>query len=292
MINAIKTQGYQESKPPVRFYNAKVNSPMPAPLGGLNAKRRTEIAKQTFQVRKQLLNEILQEQSSAYFNRLLLHLEPVVLRRGENLYKPGEVARYAYFLEDAVVSHLHVLADGSTIEIAMMGSEGVAGLSAVFGESFRSFWTEVISGGTALRIPIDALKLEFRRYPAIQESLLQYMNQYVTQISQRVICNAHHMVEERFCNWLLMLHDRVKNARLPLTQDQIARYLGVHRPSVTHIAQSLRERGAINYVRGYVEILDRAQLERLSCECYQPITENVSNNLPTMVNAKEAMLIA
>lgn len=288
-MNVLKTRNYSEPHSPGKFYNAKVVSPAASKTDSFGRRAGAQVQ----QVRKQLRNRILARQSSEDFNRLLPHLEPVVLQRDENLYKPGEAARWVYFLEDAVVSHLHVLADGGTIEIAMIGGEGVAGLSAIFGSPVRSFWTEVTSGGTALRIQTELLKQEFKRAAALQDALLQYVNCYVGQVSQRVICNAHHTVEERFCNWLLMLHDRVKGARLPLTQDQIARYLGVHRPSVTHIAQSLRERGAINYVRGYVDILDRDKLEHLSCECYSTTTTNDDFGQPlTAVSANEAMLIA
>lgn len=218
---------------------------------------------------KQLMsNRILTALPDQIFARLLPHLEPIALRAGEALSKPNEEVRFVYFAENAVVSHLHILATGSTTETAMLGKDAVIGLCALFGNYSPAHWAEVVIGGSAFRIRTDLLKAEFKRSAALQTILLEHANTHIAQISQKAVCNIHHMAEERLCNWLLMLHDRFGGDSLPLTHDQIARYLGVHRPSVTHIAMSLRTRGLIDYVRGHVKLLDRAKLESAACECY------------------------
>lgn len=217
----------------------------------------------------------------AFFNRLLNNLPPetaarlapdlklVSLDSGENLYKPGERVRYVYFPETAVVSHLYMLADGNTSEVAMVGNDGIVGLGAVFSPERPQFWTEVTVPGEARRIKTEILNEEFAADPFLRVLILDYANAHIAQISQRTVCNTHHVAEARLCSWLLMLHDRVKTSRLPLTQDKIARYLGVNRPSITHIAQLLREKGLIDYTRGFISILDRRNLEMSACECYE-----------------------
>ncbi len=141
------------------------------------------------------------------------------------------------------------------------------GLSAVFNSPPPHYLTQVLIPGTALKVRAEVLGQEFARAGAAQQLLLRYAGERMAHLSQRALCNGHHRVEARLCNWLLMVHDRVGDEALPLTHEQIARHLGVRRAGVSGIANSLRERGIIGYSRGHIRVTDRTALEASSCEC-------------------------
>lgn len=227
-----------------------------------------------FSIKKLLNNHILSSLPDSDFERLLPNLEPISLTTGEQLYKPEEQFDFIYFPEDSIVSHLQVLENGNSSEITVIGKEGIVGLCALFAAKPPSYWTEVLIGGTALRIKTEHLKSAFIRGGALHDLLLNFAVEQFDLMAQRAVCNNHHIVEERLCNWLLMLLDRAAYNQLPLTQDQIARHLGVHRPGVTLAALSLRKKGLIDYVRGNLSIIDRSGLKQLSCECYSMVREN------------------
>jgi CRP-like cAMP-binding protein len=214
-------------------------------------------------------NQLLASQPGSALVDLLPHLQRITLPGDDYIYQPGDDVDYIYFPETAVFSEFQILEDGRTVEIAMTGKEGVAGLSAVFSPHPMMNWTQTSIGGTALKISAQKLKEEFSRSRAFQMMLLDYVGSYIGQISQRVICNSYHTVEKRLCCWLLMLQDRCEGSKLSVTQEQMARFLGVHRPSITQIALLLRQRGIINYMRGKIFILNRRELENAACECYQ-----------------------
>lgn len=216
-----------------------------------------------------LANKILTSLPGEDFARLLPHLEPVSLLSGRDLCKPGESIRFIYFPENAVISHLYVLSDGDMVEAAMIGREGVVGLSAIFSPYPPSHWTQVAVAGNALRIKAEVLKQEFARGGALQRLLLGCAGARIEQISQRVVCNSRHKVGERLCGWLMMIHDRVGDDQLPLTHEQIARHLGARRAGVTSVTIALRNKQIINYSRGHIRILDRQGLEAAACECYR-----------------------
>src|SRR5947209_10030644 len=214
-----------------------------------------------------LTNKLLTALPGEDFARLLPHLEPVSLSCGEDLYGFGEAIHDVYFPEGAVVSHLYILADGGTTEASMIGREGVTGLSSVLASAAPTHWTQAVIPGTALRLRAEVLKEEFARGGAMQRLLLAYASDHIEQLSQRAICNGRHTVEERLCSWLLMIHDRAGDDRLPLTHEQIARHLGTRRSGVTEIAIVLRDRQIISYSRGQICITDRPGLEMAACEC-------------------------
>lgn len=243
-------------------------------LGGrLLLKRRGQAAPEPSHVKKSFSNQLLSSLTDGDFVRLSPYLETVSLASGEELNKPGEDINYVYFPEDMTVSQFQGFADGSTAEIIMVGSEGMVGLNAIFGSHASPFWTQVMTAGNVFRIKTSVLKEEFLHNPSLQFLLLNYANTYITQISQRVSCNIRHVAEARFCTWLLMLDDRAKSECLRLTQEQIAVCLGINRPTVTNLAQSLKENGIIDYVRGCIKIIDRRRLEMSACECYQATKE-------------------
>jgi CRP-like cAMP-binding protein len=216
-----------------------------------------------------LTNSILRSLAAPDFAQLKPHLEPVTLGASEELCAPGEPHRYVYFPLTAVVSHLCVTANGDMIEAAMIGAEGASGVCGLFGNPAASHQAQTIGSGSAVRVKIEALRQEFERGKGLHARLLEYVNAYVGQISQRVICQSFHLTEKRLSSWLLMLHDRLKKNQFAATQEQISLHLGVNRPSLTLIAQALRNKGLIEYRRGKVEILNRLELEKAACECYR-----------------------
>ncbi|HLM00064.1 MAG TPA: Crp/Fnr family transcriptional regulator [Pyrinomonadaceae bacterium] len=250
------------------------------PLGGRLLKRRGQplAAPETSQIKKLFSNQLLNSLTDSDFVRLSPYLETVSLASGEELNQAGESINYVYFPEDVTVSQFQGFADGSTAEIIMVGNEGMIGLNAVFGSAPSPFWTQVMTAGKVFRIKTSVLKEEFLRNPSLQFLLLNYANTYIAQISQRVSCNIRHVAEARFCTWLLMLQDRTASECLRLTQEQIAVCLGINRPTVTNLAQALKESGIIDYVRGCIKILDRRRLEMSACECYQATKEYLQSS--------------
>ena len=233
--------------------------------------RQQKLAEAASQLKRFTANQLLESLSNNELAKLLPFMERVELTGDEYVYQPDDEIEFIYFPETAVLSEFQILEDGRTVEIAMTGHEGVTGISAVFNGQQALNWTQVSVAGTALKINTQLLREEFQRGGALQAVFLDYINNYIGQISQRVICNSYHTVEQRFCSWLLMLQDRKKSSKVPMTQEQIARFLGVHRPSVTQIAQTLRRKKIINYIRGKISIVDRKKLENSACECYEGI---------------------
>lgn len=226
---------------------------------------------ESFSHRKKFSNIILGALSKEEFLRIASDSNRISLAEGESLYQPGDKIDYIYFPETAVASQFCILEDGRTIEIAMVGKEGITGLTAFCGSPTAAFWTQISVAGKALKISFETVRQEFSRCETLQTLLLNYLNQYTTQISNRVVCNNYHLVEKRFCTWLLMLGDRRGSNTLMLTHSQLAGYLGVQRPSLTHIAKKLREKEIIDYRRGNLSVLNRSELLKHACECYTSI---------------------
>jgi CRP-like cAMP-binding protein len=204
--------------------------------------------------------------------RFIPYFQTINFNCGENIYQPNDNGQFLYFPETAVFSQLNVLEDGRTVETSMIGNEGMAGIATIFDcEKPFTSWTQALIGGTALKINASMFRKEFWRTGVLHAAFFDYLSSYINQLTQKAICNQHHLIEERFCTWLLMIDDRCGKNNLILTHEQIAHFLGVHRPSVTCVAQSLRDRGIIKYSRGRIFITDRPVLESLACECYNVI---------------------
>lgn len=223
-------------------------------------------------------NYLLAAQPDDFFVKLMPYFESVSLSGKEYVYQPGERVDFVYFPESAVMSEYQILEDGRTVEIAMTGREGAIGLLTALNSQTATNWTQASIAGNAIKIKSTVLK-QYASDNLFQTLFLGYINEYVTQISQRAICNSHHTVKERFCSWLLMIQNRLKTDKLPLTHEQIAKFLGVHRPSITHAAQDLRGKKAIDYMRGNLFICCRQALEKLACQCYAKIDKNRRQNL-------------
>ena len=231
-------------------------------------KKRESFSDEVSSLKAKINNRLLNTLPDAEFIRLLPFLQQVSISGGENIFHPGGFSEFVYFPETAVFAQLNVLEDGRTIETAMIGSEGIAGIGAVLDSQSPARWTQTSIGGSAYRVSAETLGREFNRGGVLQTAIFNYLNSYIAQLSQRVICNNHHRIEERFSTWLLMLNDRCENNKLALTHDQISYLLGAHRPSITCVAQHLRDSGIIDYIRGRIFILDRQKLESAACECY------------------------
>ena len=206
-------------------------------------------------------------------NRLMKPaLKPVLLAKEQFLYQEEDRLDYIYFPETAVVSEFKILEDGRMVEIAVTGKEGAVGISSMFSDShFAANCTQVSQAGTALRIDAETFDKILRSNEKVRTSMSHFVDLYIRQISQKAICNMYHSVKERLCTWLLMLQDRCGQRILSLTHEQIARTLGVYRPSITCIAQELRDGNLISYSRGGITIRDRRRVEQSACSCYMEI---------------------
>jgi CRP-like cAMP-binding protein len=213
-------------------------------------------------------NHLLAALARAELQRLTPDLEVVALALGEVLYEPGDIPRHVYFPTDAIVSLLHVTESGASAEIAVVGNEGLVGIALFMGGESTSSRAVVQSAGNALRLPGQKLKDEFNRHGDLLLLMLRYTQALITQMSQTALCNRHHSIDQQLCRWLLLSLDRLPGNQLIMTQELIANMLGVRREGVTEAAGKLQRQSVIEYSRGLIKVLDRPQLERLSCECY------------------------
>jgi CRP-like cAMP-binding protein len=203
-------------------------------------------------------------------NRILApSLKPVVLTKEEFIYHEDDRLDFVYFPVTAVISEFKMLEDGRMVEIAVTGREGAVGLSSMFSDSrVAPNSTQVSQAGTAQKLDAITFERLLRSNDRLRLGLNKFVNQYIKQISQKAICNMYHSVKERLCTWLLMVQDRCGRTTLNLTHEQIARTLGVYRPSITCIAQELRQMKLINYSRGGISICNRSRIEKSACTCY------------------------
>jgi CRP-like cAMP-binding protein len=199
---------------------------------------------------------------------------------GHVLYESGDEMRFVYFPTNCIVSLLYVLADGSSAEIAIVGNEGIVGISLFMGGETTPSRAIVQSAGKAFRVASKVLKDEFRRGGPVQHVLLRYTQALITQMSQTAVCNRHHSVDQQLCRWLLMSLDRLDSNQLSMTQELIANMLGVRREGVTESAGKLQRLGLIEYSRGRITVLDRNALEAHACECYQVVKKEFERLLP------------
>jgi CRP-like cAMP-binding protein len=204
------------------------------------------------------------------YRTIVSQLQTVDLVQGKVLYEAGERVQEVYFPDEATISYLSGTADGETLEVCVIGNEGVVGIPSLLADS-TAFRAVVQLPGRAYAMRRDVLRKEFKRCEALHKILLHYTNALLIQIAQTAVCNKFHSVEERFCRWLLMANDRSVTDRVPLTQEALSRVLGSRRASVSVTASAFQKKGAIRYSRGIIRILDRKHLEKSSCECYETI---------------------
>jgi len=218
--------------------------------------------------RNPVANKLLAAIPRGEYSRLLPHLELVSLPLKQVLHEADEPIEYAYFPLTAVVSVLTLMSDGEAIEAATVGNEGMVGIPAVLGDNIASLTAMVQREDSGMRMKARKLKTEFQRGGVLQSLLLRYTQAQHAFVSQNVVCNRLHPVDERLARWLLLFCDRVGSNELLLTQESISKMLGVRRPGVTEAAYRLQQAGVIRYSRGKLTILNRQALEAASCSCY------------------------
>lgn len=221
-------------------------------------------------------NLILNALGPDEYQRLARFFRVVDLEAQQTLYAPGDQIAYAYFPVDAVVVAVATMNDGATVETAMMGCEGVVGISAALGSYRARHWVRVLLPGEAVRVEAAVLRELFSDSAAWQKLLLRYYAVLINQVSRRAVCNTRHRLSERLCTWLLMLHDRVGRDDLPMTQEAAARQLGVRRAGVNECMGWLEKLHAIEHRRGHVGILKREALEDAACVCYPGFKEEMN----------------
>jgi CRP-like cAMP-binding protein len=212
--------------------------------------------------------------------RLKPRLELVSMPLGDALYESGTHLSHVYFPTNSIVSLLYVMEDGSSAEIAVVGNEGVVGVSLFMGGETTPSRGIVQSAGHAYRLAGQELKREFMRAAELQQILLRYTQALLTQMAQTAVCNRHHSVDQQLCRWLLLSFDRLPSNELVMTQELIANMLGVRREGVTEAAGKLQKAGLIRYNRGRISVLDRPGLEARSCECYAVVKKEFARLLP------------
>jgi CRP-like cAMP-binding protein len=213
-------------------------------------------------------NQLLAALPSDIYQRLLPHSEKITLKLKQVLYEAGDPIDDVYFPHKSLLSLVSKLKNGRSVEVGMVGGEGMASTAAFMGGGTMPYQIIVQSAGGATKMPAAVLRVEFNRGGPLQALLLRYTQALHIQVSQTAACNRVHSLDERLARWLLMTHDRVKSDRLELTQEFVSTMLGVERSGVTIAAITLQEAELIKYSRGKITVLDRIGLERASCECY------------------------
>lgn len=224
-------------------------------------------------------NELLAALPDAEWQRWLPQLEWVDMPLGQVLYESGTTLDHVYFPTTAIVSLLYVMENGSSAEIAVVGHEGVVGISLFMGGESTPSRAVVQSAGQGFRLKAQAIKDEFKRAPVLH-LLLRYTQALITQMAQTAVCNRHHSLDQQLCRWLLLSLDRLQSNELVMTQELIANMLGVRREGVTEGATKLQNLGLIRYSRGRITVLDRPGLEQRTCECYAVVKKEYDRLLP------------
>ena len=218
-------------------------------------------------------NRVLASIPAKEYKRLKAHLEPIELKFGQVLYEPGESIRHVYFPVDCLISLLTAVDKRRTLEVGMVGNEGMAGMPFILGMGVSGVRAIVQGGGTALRMASAPFRIEFDRNRPLQDALYRYTYALMAQVSQTAACNRFHEAEPRLARWLLMTRDRVGADEFPLTHEFLAHMLGLRREGVTEAASALKRRKLIGYTRGKIQILDVRGLKKSSCSCYQTVKD-------------------
>ncbi len=225
-----------------------------------------------------LLNALPEED----YIRIQGMLEHIPMPLGQAIYESGGHLKHVYFPTTAIVSLLYVLESGASAEIAVVGNEGILGISLFMGGETTPSRAVVQSAGHGYRMRASLLKQEFSRAGPMMHLLLRYTQALITQMAQTAVCNRHHSIEQQLCRWLLLSLDRLSADELNMTQELIANMLGVRREGVTEAAGKLQRAGLIEYARGHIRVLDRPKLEETVCECYQVVKTEFERLLPEM----------
>lgn len=224
-------------------------------------------------------NHLLAALPKEVMTRWKPHLQPTDMKLGQVLYESGDTLTHVHFPVTSIVSLMYVMEKGSSAEIAVVGNEGLVGISLFMGGDSTPGRAVVQSEGKGYRMPSAVLKDEFKQAPVLQ-LLLRYTQALITQMAQTAVCNRYHSLDQQLCRWLLLSLDRLPGKELVKTHELISNLLGVRREGVTDAAQKLQKAGLIEYARGHITVLDRPGLEKRSCECYSVVKREYDRLLP------------
>ncbi len=233
------------------------------------------------------LNHVLASLPAKDYERLLPDLELVEMPLGWTMSESGDHVNYLHFPTSGIVALIYSLEDGSSSETALVGNEGLVGISIFMGGESMPTSTEVQSAGHAYRLQRKVMKHEFSLGGQLQHVALLFTQALIAQTSQTAVCNQHHSVDQKMCRWLLMALDRSEGNELLVTQEAIGKLLGVRRESVTQVLGELKKDHLIERARGRITVLDRAKLEKRVCECYAVVQDEYERLLPGKANAKK-----
>ena len=228
-----------------------------------------------------LQNHLLAAIPAVVKERLFSHLKLVPMPLGKVLYESGDVLQHVFFPTDSIVSLLYVMESGASAEIAVVGNEGLVGVSLFMGGESTPSRAIVQSAGSAYQLSGQRLKDEFNRHGEMLLLMLRYTQALITQMTQTAACNRHHSIDQQLCRWLLLSLDRLSGNQVAMTQELIGNMLGVRREGVTEAAGKLQKQGVITYSRGVIKVLDRPLLETLCCECYAVVKRESDRLLPS-----------
>ena len=237
-------------------------------------------------------NLLLSALPDAEWAHWLPHLEAVDMPLGKVLYESGVTLSHVYFPTTAIVSLLYVMEDGASAEIAVVGQEGIVGISLFMGGESTPSRAVVQSAGQAFRLEAKLMMQEFNRAGPVLHLLLRYTQALITQMAQTAVCNRHHSLDQQLCRWLLLSLDRLHSAEIVMTQELIANMLGVRREGVTEASGHLQKAGLIRYRRGHITVLDRTRLEERACECYAVVKKEYDRLLPDTMASLARLICA
>jgi CRP-like cAMP-binding protein len=257
-----------------------VTSPKPSTLSGVGA--RFLLVIRMVVALNPLSNQLLSALPLDERARWLPQLESVEMPLGQVIYEAGSRLSHVYFPTTAIVSLLYVLENGASAEIAVVGNEGIVGISLFMGGESTPSRGVVQSAGQGYRLKAQMMMQEFNRAGPVLHLLLRYTQALITQMAQTAVCNRHHSLDQQLCRWLLLSLDRLPSSDLVMTQELIANMLGVRREGVTEAAGHLHRAGLIRYHRGRISVLDRAGLEQRTCECYGVVKREYDRLLPSL----------
>ena len=227
-------------------------------------------------------NHLLAALSTENLERWLPHLEAVDMPLGQVLYEAGTVLSHVYFPTTAIVSLLYVMRDGDSAEIAVVGNDGLLGISLFMGGGSTPSRALIQNGGQGFRMTAEKVQQEFESSKVVLHLFLHYTQALITQMTQSAACNKHHTLDQQLCRWLLLTLDRYDSNRLNMTKQLIANMLGTDGATMREGAQKLEDAGLIHYADGSITVLDRAGLEHRTCECYRVVKDEYARLLPQL----------
>ena len=213
-------------------------------------------------------NRLLASLPDEEFESLRPQLIPAALGYKCPLYEANKPIEFVHFIETGVASLVNTMMNGDAAEVGTVGNEGFVGIPVIFGDMQAPTSVYMQVGGASLKMKADLFRAEMQQNVSMQTAMLHYAHAFFNQVAQSAACNTIHLLEQRCCRWLLMTQDRMQSCDFPLTQEFLAMMLGVRRAGVSDAASALKRAGLINYSRGFVTVLDRAGLEKRTCECY------------------------